>query len=135
MENTIQNKAKFFAQYWGQEVGQKEGNVMGIDYEINWDNMRTIIDSEYLDLTPLSMISDEDAIEVGRLFFEAMNANGSCQVEDTLNIIETKEMLDGMLVLFQNISDFLRSKGYALPFMGLSVEQIVEFGWVKLKTE
>ena len=28
--------------------------------------------------------------------------------------------------------DFLRSKGYVLPFMGLSVETLIEYGWVKL---
>jgi hypothetical protein len=32
------------------------------------------------------------------------------------------------------ITDYLRSKGYALPFMGLSVEQQISYGWVKLKT-
>lgn len=30
------------------------------------------------------------------------------------------------------IVDFLRSKGYAIQFMGLSVEQMVEAGWIKL---
>ena len=31
-----------------------------------------------------------------------------------------------------NVYDFLRSKGYALPWMGLSVEKLVEYGWVVL---
>jgi hypothetical protein len=29
--------------------------------------------------------------------------------------------------------DYLRSKGYALPWMDLSVEDLVEYGWIKLK--
>jgi len=29
--------------------------------------------------------------------------------------------------------DFLRSKGYALPFMGLSVDELVNYGWIKFK--
>lgn len=33
------------------------------------------------------------------------------------------------------IIDYLRSKGYALPWMGLSVEDLVNAGWVKLKGE
>jgi hypothetical protein len=31
------------------------------------------------------------------------------------------------------LHDYLRSKGYALPWMGLSVDELVEYGWVKLK--
>jgi hypothetical protein len=27
---------------------------------------------------------------------------------------------------------YLVSKGYALPYMGLSVEQLIEYGWIKL---
>ena len=29
--------------------------------------------------------------------------------------------------------DYFRSKGYALPYMDLSVEDLVKYGWVKLK--
>ena len=29
--------------------------------------------------------------------------------------------------------DYLRSKGYAVPYMDLSVEDLVEYGWIKLK--
>lgn len=29
-------------------------------------------------------------------------------------------------------SDFYRSKGYAVPWLGLSVDKMVEFGWIKL---
>jgi len=32
---------------------------------------------------------------------------------------------------FQEI-DYLRSKGYALPFMEYSVEDLISFGWVRL---
>lgn len=67
MENTILNKEKFFALYWGQEVGQKEGNVMGIDYKIDWSNMRTIVDKEYLKLKSLSEISDEDEAYMNKI--------------------------------------------------------------------
>ena len=32
-----------------------------------------------------------------------------------------------------HVFDYLRSKGYALPWMDLLVEDLVEYGWVKLK--
>lgn len=31
-----------------------------------------------------------------------------------------------------NAYDYLRSKGYVLPWMGLSVEEMIEAGWIKL---
>lgn len=32
-----------------------------------------------------------------------------------------------------HLLDYLRSKGFALPFMGISVEEMVQAGWIKLK--
>ena len=29
--------------------------------------------------------------------------------------------------------DYLRNKGYALPWMNLSVQDMVDYGWIKLK--
>ncbi|MDV3490968.1 hypothetical protein CMV03_07160 [Elizabethkingia anophelis] len=31
------------------------------------------------------------------------------------------------------IIDYLRSRGYALPWMEISVQKLIEYGWVKLK--
>lgn len=36
---------------------------------------------------------------------------------------------------WMNASDCLRSKGYALPYLGVSVEDQIEFGWVRLATD
>lgn len=30
------------------------------------------------------------------------------------------------------VADYLRSKGYALPYMGISVEDQIKYGWIKL---
>lgn len=32
-----------------------------------------------------------------------------------------------------NVMDYLRSKGYAVPWLDLSVDDLIEYGWVKLK--
>lgn len=34
----------------------------------------------------------------------------------------------------EEVISFLRSKGIAYQYSGLSVEQQIEFGWIKLKT-
>ncbi len=129
MENTIHNKEKFFAQYWGQEVAiQNEGGGTGFRYDINEATI-TDIKSDYLLLTPLSMISDEDALQVGMLHDVPHLKNTLIIGKAIIHWLNVNSKSRDLNI---EIIDFLRSKGYALPFMGLSVEQQIEYGWVKL---
>lgn len=168
MENTIENKSKFFALYWGQRLWDfefensdfvsRDNKVMNIDYYLE----RKDIPSCYLQLTPLSQISDEDAIEflniatylkgrykVGDLKLEEvhdLNSNKRWKKLTTLdhNFKEDKGQFfcnfSNHSFSYMNVNDetvlelfdFLRSKGYALPWMGLSVEKMIEYGWIKL---
>jgi hypothetical protein len=79
-------------------------------YVDNGDKGRIYVkDATPLLLKPVSKITDADreyCISIGR--------SHSCQNFQ------------------QNQVDYLRSKGYALPFMEYSVEDLVSFGWVKL---
>lgn len=121
MENTLENKAKFFALYWGQKV-------------VNWNNklqiklklnvlINEIDEMDILELKPLSSITDEEA------FNYAKNYLGWSAPEDY-----KKMFLDqGCEIKGHRHADYLRSKGYALSWMGLSVETMIEFGWIKLK--
>lgn len=106
MENNLGNKARFFAQYWWQKLFVINGNN-----EDTYNNWRTEdLDKGYMLLTPLSDITDEDAVKLGYGNPSHLRAN-----------------------LLHNI-DELRGLGYAMPWMGLSVEKLIEYGWVKLKT-
>ena len=122
MENTLENKAKFFALYWGQKIIASEKFNSDSRYLI--DGCK-IIDYEYLELKPLSSISGEEAKQVARLegFIERLFASG-IMVIDTYAGIEDR--------MPASIVDYLRSRGYALPYMGITVEQQIEYGWVKL---
>jgi len=104
-----ENKAKFFALYWGQAVLWEPfiGQNVFVDQHFSWDLVGRAF--YYLNLKPLSQISDED-VEEGYWHLYAYHIPVSA-----INI------------------DYLRSKGYALPWMGLSVEELVDAGWVKLK--
>ena len=59
-ENTLENKAKFFAQYWGQHV-----LYFSSDFLRKIDNLTldSIENDDFLELKPLSQISDEDVIQ------------------------------------------------------------------------
>lgn len=103
-------KSRFFAQYWGQEVGlQCEGAGKGFTYTISEGTLNDIeIRNDKLLLKSLSNEKKEDK--------EWFNSYGS------KNFVKFN----------QEQTDFLRLKGYAVPFMEYSVEDLISFGWVQL---
>lgn len=142
MENTLENKARFYSQYlftgvifkyqntsWGKEIVDKESaldlsilDLIMSHTDIHEDYANKVRNG-FLDLKPLSSITDEDA------FNYAKNYLGWTDPEDY-----KKWFLDqGCQIKGHRHADYLRSQGYALPWMGLSVETLVEFGWIKLK--
>ena len=111
-------KCRFFAQYWGTktlyvggvglvEIGKGGWNLKHPDF--------------FLQLKPLSKITDEDAISMYRgLERNYESANQFLEDYKSIGFLEQSEV------------DFLRSKGYAVPFMGHSVDDLVKIGWVQL---
>lgn len=119
-ETDLNLKARFFALYWGQKCGKnKYGNL-----SVNKSN---ILNITHLELKPLSQISDEDASKVCDLIFITNNNLNIQQIKQIVILIESNNWNN------YKIFDYLRSKGYALPWMDLSVEDLVEYGWIKLK--
>ena len=106
LENTLENKTMFFAQYWGQHV-----LYFSSDFLRKIDNLTldSVENDDYLELKPLSHITDEDAINLGYGYASHLKSN-----------------------LDRNI-DQLRKLGFAVNYMDLSVEDLIEYGWVKLK--
>lgn len=74
MENTLENKAKFFAQYWGQNVlNSDKYGCENISYYFNpsQSNVDGIKGYNYhLLLKPLSSITDEDACHISMLLVD-----------------------------------------------------------------
>ena len=90
-----------------------------------------------LELKPLSKINDKDAEECMIYFF-------SPKPEDAKWYPTPKTFVNGLFTDYkigthlnearavQKAIDFLREKGYALPYKNWSVEELVEFGIYKL---
>lgn len=108
------------------------------------------IERAYLILKPLSSISDEDAIDGAIILQGIKKDNEILDIKRYDDFISFSIIHNGCnfktcysffyqaskpATLSQKYVDFLRSRGYALPFMGLSVEELVDRGWVKLKGE
>lgn len=147
MENTLENKAIFFALYWGQEV-----YAFSKEHTVGFTSL-TLGDSEKLRLKSLSDITDEDAYNVGKLIncWSRSERKQSWFLDDEMKGVHIaggklfaaaigKEYGHGMSHPFANNStdilaayDCLRSKGYVLPFNGVSVEELVGYGWVELE--
>ena len=125
-ENTIKNRAKFFSLYYGQNVlyvggvglepiGTKGWNINHPDF--------------YLMLKPLTKLTDDDAINVSKIWGSDVESR---ILGNYLSIrIATREVSETRNSV--GIVDYLRSKGYAIPYLDLSVEDLIEYGWIKLK--
>ena len=126
-ENTLENKAKFFAQYWGQKIICFPYNNTPLRY----DNPNRLLagkfeNKAYLELKPLSQISNEETEHV----MELENFIDGFLSDDILNyLIDLKKGKCNKI----EVIDYLRTKGYALPYMDLSVEDLIEYGWIKLE--
>lgn len=132
MENTLENKVKFFAQYWGQRVWMAHVNA-----PVNHIYMESIYETSMIELKPLTSITDEDAHEIAKIHGVSVGVFSDSQAEylETLGVgkrlIDDFENGDIWELTFESV-DFLRSRGYAIPYNGVSVEQQLEYGWIKL---
>ncbi len=129
MENTLENKAKFFARYFGQRVlknKQGDGNRLGINTCQN--PSQAILECEYLELTPLSAITDDHAIELSKRF-DTFKGDTPPQIK------AYKDNAEFMVNTSIDCSDYARSVGYAIRSNGLSVEEQIKRGWTKLRED
>lgn len=130
-------KSRFFAQYYGQEIlrwhqwiettpnSKVDLSIPAIEKE-GW----------FIKLKPLSQITDEDAINVKKLVKDTFYFDEEYDAKQ-LNraVIRMITEHTGSWLHVGNCMyaiDYLRGKGYALPFMEHSVSDMISFGWVQL---
>lgn len=121
-ENTLENKLQFFAQYYGQEVAVIHGLLTPTLTKTRIDSsyrdylkLPTLLSIQYLELTPLSSITDEDVKAAGFANIRHFNlSRGSWK-----------------FIAFE--SDILRSRGYLIQWRDLTPDQLISYGWVKVK--
>lgn len=136
-ELTLENKMKFFAQYQGQKVLALNMNK---NYPIQTPWFDFVCDSHYnqptyLELKDLSSITDEDAFVIYKLNkFRAFNGPRTAPGSGITNWLVSAYFLSNPVKCNFNLEtyDYLRSKGYALTWMGLSVDEMVEAEWIKI---
>lgn len=146
LENNLENKAKFFAQYWGQNVRFWTFNGPNVLGKVGATYMtKVIVESCSLQLKTLSAISDEQAKKLAQLrwgndveilSFERLEygikyhyiINGVTGVTGQHEGIFTRRLYAGE-------SDYLRGEGFLIDFNGKSEEEILTDGWAVLEQE
>ena len=116
--NKTDVKCRFFAQYWGTKTMYVGGVGLVEVGKVGWNLKHPDF---FLQLKPLSKITDEDAISMYRgLERNYESSNQFLEDYKSIGFLEQSEV------------DFLRSKGYAVPYMEYSVDELVKIGWVQL---
>lgn len=157
------NKEKFFALYWGQDiVFNDESSPLSNNYfsELDQQFMYDHGVAFYrLGLKSISKISDQDAIEVAKRLMPIFAECNSIEVHRECNVC-VKFIGLGEVKIYhpelsfivndynnpngaiyqspENIShciDFIRSKGYFHPWMGLSAHDLEQADWIILDEE
>jgi len=136
----LQFKERLFAQYWGQEVGCDKYSD---SYEVNSSTLSgsSLLSVTHLLLADLSKITDEHLIEVAKIIGRNNSPIG-CENNPLMAakavcywFNENKGDYENFISAsrWEHLISFLRSKGYALPFQGITVEQQIERGMIKLR--
>jgi len=143
MENTKENKEKFFALYLGQKV--LDDGIRGIvtlDKTWNWKH-----EDFKLKLKPISKINEIDLLQVLKASdtkfmdeeYGAIIKVENIEMDDyfdlSVRVICEKKSYTLRTKIFHEATkvDVLRSIGYATPFLGLSIQDLISFGWVVLE--
>ena len=132
MSENLELKEKFFVQYWGQKIlkiTSSKFEEVGSQWNLKHPSFKLL-------LRPLSALSDNHAIE----YFDILWHESHKSKSKEFKIEYGKEWANNLLserfgLIPSNILngiDYLRSKGYTLPFMQYSVEDLVNLGWIEL---
>ena len=131
LELTPELKERFFAQYWGQKVLHvNDESEMNYLFEVDKGTFQLNLSGCYLVLRELPAITPEESIDLTLLSFPEISElqNEKKGVELLWNTLNSIRDSSNWLSTW----DYLRCKGFALPFMGHSVEELVNAGWIKL---
>lgn len=133
---TILEKEQYFAAHWSLDAFYDKRVFAGFRHPVDRSTANVWIHG-YLELTPLSNITDEDAIEVG--FGIKEHHKGNYKIEWPFSYDSHWKLFyngdfqhEGYLI--PKDIDFLRSKRYALPWRHYTIEDLIKEGVLKLRS-
>lgn len=135
-----QCKEKLFALYYKQSVLQDiDWLSQGLPDYVCYPEMVTNKlngKSSFLHLRSVDQLTDEEVIEIMKIAIPTYPSYQTAEYGRRLmrvDYLKTSQGLSGYDWI--HIGDYLRSIGIATGFMGYSVEELIEAGWIKLKKD
>lgn len=128
-------KMKFLAQHYGVKCFQ---NTMNEKYGFETYFTPILNDNglsnEFCKLKDVKNITDSEIIELWNLVFDNYRPDKS-KVDSFRFDLSRGKLFNQVVSIEKSILfiDNLRSKGYATPFMGMSVEKLIELKWIILE--
>lgn len=116
---SLNDKMAFFAQYYNQQIlrsmlPEQSGYLSKVDPG-KFPIPHLILNSK-LELKDIANIALEDL-----------------KIIEDMQYVNILEVFEGKLQLLPaNVMDYLRSKGYALPYLDYTLEEMVEYFWIKI---
>ena len=125
MENKLENKEKFFALYFKQDL-LRINKYPSVKIQINSDTIfdKVYNQDSYLLLKSIDDITPEDISSI-------FKTEGEKEIDTIVNFL-MGNLKDYNTFTLSHWIDDIRAKGYAWPWMGLSVERLIDYGWVRL---
>lgn len=138
MEINSTNKAKFISQYWGQNVVSHDEYPEGSRNLVDGALIKKFSEEEYyLYLKRLEDINDKDLEKIYHIHSEIIGYDYTMDFQSPL--IMAKHWKDNDLnwektvFKYRKTVDYLRSEGYATPFIDLSISKLLEIKWIKFQ--
>lgn len=128
-------KMKFLSQYYGVKCFQ---NITNEKYGFETYQTPILDDSglnnEFCKLKNVKNITDSEIVEIWNLVFDTLRSDKSKIASFRFDLSRNK-LFNQVISIEKSIllTDILRSKGYAIPFMGMSVDKLIELKWIVLE--
>lgn len=134
MENTLVNQAGFFANYYGVKCLRNILLNPELPAQILIRVWSEELKNQFLELKDLRDITVDELGNLAR-FYEQTATNVYIHDDQlTFDYYSGDETHSAAVELNSGYClDFLRSKGYAIEWMGLSVTELIEYNWIKTK--
>lgn len=133
MKNTIENKLRLSALYYGIKAARSEHWNKSLPSNTVYPELFSNSEHKfYLELKPLSQISDEEAISAIMISLRELKNMFKGEVIEAIKYYKTATGFD------HAEADYLRGNGYVLDYTTpegetITVSEMIDFGWVKIK--
>lgn len=129
-------KKMFLAQYYGQEVLRwHQWTELTYYQKVDLSVPKIEGDGWYLTLKSLDNITDEDAEILQYTLINVIGLDGIIRgqsIDLVKQIVSNYNRVDALFMLPSSFTDKTRELGYAVDWNGYHIQDLIDFGWIKL---